>query len=102
MVRKRGRRMKLLKLKQDSNDDLFEKVMEEANELADAVMTCENKDRVLSECMDVIQATFSFMQEVATKDELIEAGKEHVRKLRSRGHDVEKIYKIMEVQDDNN
>ena len=89
--------MKLLKIKQDKDADLFEKVLEESCELADAVMTCENKDRVLSECMDVMQATFSFIQEIATKDELIEAGKLHERKLRSRGHEVEKEYKIMEV-----
>ena len=90
--------MKLLKIKQHKDADLFEKVLEEANELADAVMTCENKDRVLSECMDVMQATFSFIQEIATKDELIEAGKEHERKLRSRGHEVEKVYRIMEAR----
>lgn len=90
--------MKLLKIKQESTEFLLDKIMEEAVELADAIFESENKDRVLSECMDVMQATWSFMQELATKEELIKAGIEHERKLRSRGHEVEKIYRIMEAR----
>ena len=92
--------MRLLKIEQDKvvNLDiyLFEKMIEEQCELADAVIKSESNARILSECMDVHQTTLNFMQRIATKEEIAEAGRLHCEKLRGRGYVVVGEYELRE------
>jgi hypothetical protein len=91
--------MRLLIIEQDGTD-LLGKVISETVELSDAVMLGESKDRVLSECMDVIQATYSFMNEMATPLEILKASDKHCDKLKDRGHKVLARYELKEVGND--
>ena len=88
--------MILVKIEQHG-DDLVAKIIEEAGEIADAVFDGESKERVLSECFDNIQSTWSFMHDIATEKEIELAAARHVKKLRDRGHNILEYYTIRRV-----
>ena len=63
----------------------YSKVVEEMDEVRQALQDVEDVDNVLYECFDLVQATLGLMLKVAEKEDIEVAGAKHFIKLKERG-----------------
>ena len=66
------------------------KITEEFLELREANNKCDE----IAEALDLIQATVSYINKIATTREIIKAIRQHNKKLLGRGWKIEKYFKI--------
>jgi len=89
--------MPLIKTDTTAGEQL-EKVSEEFTEVIDAVTDEESTERILEECMDLIQATVGFMRKVGTKEEIVQAIWDHHVKMYERDHEMEMESIVFEIK----
>ncbi len=78
----------------DEEDLQMLKIKEENDELILAWLKNENKERLLEECFDNIQAVVNLMFMIADKKEIKIAGAKHFEKMKNRGYEFEKLIRI--------
>lgn len=79
-------KLPILNLEKYDNVDQEQKIAEEFEELMNYTNTKEND---IEEAIDLIQATFGFLQKIATQEELEEAFEKHNEKLKAREWETE-------------
>lgn len=75
----------ILNLDEYSMVQQYSKVVEEMNEVRQALQDVGNVDNGLGECFDLVQATLGLMLKVADKKDIEIAGAKHFIKLKERG-----------------
>ena len=81
----------LIKIKDFTNYDQFDKINEELDEFAKSETHTEEE---ISEALDLIQATLTYITHEYTKAEIEEAVKLHYDKLIGRGHKLKGVLNI--------